>query len=107
MFKRQPHDCSSWLARPSRFSLGTVLFLLITFGVVSCGSDDGGTPTPTSTLRFAQASYTPNEGVGALTVSVTRTGSAGAVSVNYNSSDGSALAGSDYDAKWHAQLGRR
>ncbi|MBI3354962.1 MAG: hypothetical protein HY034_08775, partial [Nitrospirae bacterium] len=52
-----------------------------------------------STLRFENSSYSVSEGAGTATISVLRTGSsAGAVSVNYATSNGTATAGSDYTA---------
>jgi hypothetical protein len=56
----------------------------------------GGGPTPGS-LRFSVATQSVQEGGGAATVTVQRTGgSSGAVSVHYASADGSAIGGSDY-----------
>ncbi len=49
------------------------------------------------TLQFSAGRYDTAEGAGSVTVTVTRlNGSAGAVSVDYGTADGSALAGSDY-----------
>jgi hypothetical protein len=56
-------------------------------------------PSQPGTLQFSGANYTVNENQGTATITVTRTnGSAGSVSVNYATSDGSATAGSDYTA---------
>ncbi len=51
------------------------------------------------TLQFSAASYSISESGGSATITVTRTGgSAGSVSVDYATSDGTATAGSDYTA---------
>src|SRR5262249_29361987 len=58
-----------------------------------------GQPGQPGALQFSAPSYTVNENQGTITVTVTRTGgSAGSVSVNYATSDGTANAGSDYTA---------
>jgi hypothetical protein len=55
-------------------------------------------PNP-GTIRLAATSYTIHERIGALTVSVRRDGGdQGAVTVDYATSDGTALAGPDYAA---------
>ena len=52
-----------------------------------------------STLRFENSSYSVNEGTATATIRVLRTGSSvGAVSVNYATSNGTAIAASDYTA---------
>lgn len=53
-----------------------------------------------TTVQFSAAAYAVNESTGSATITVTRNGSstAGAVSVDYRSADGSAIAGSDYTA---------
>ncbi|HEX8456410.1 MAG TPA: Calx-beta domain-containing protein [Pyrinomonadaceae bacterium] len=50
------------------------------------------------TLRFSMSSYNVSENVGQATITVTRTGSraAGAISVDYATSNGTATAGADY-----------
>ena len=54
---------------------------------------------PAGALQFSNATYSVNEDGGNASVSVTRTGgSAGAVSVSYATSNGTATAGSDYTA---------
>jgi hypothetical protein len=54
--------------------------------------------TPGS-LQFSAAAYSVNEGAGTATINVTRTGgSSGAVSVQYATSNGTAIFGSDYTA---------
>jgi hypothetical protein len=56
------------------------------------------TPQPGS-LQFSTADYSVNENTGSITVTVTRTGgSAGDVTVDYATSDGTATAGADYEA---------
>lgn len=58
----------------------------------------GGVANP-GTLQFSQATYSVNEGNVTAQITVTRTsGSDGAVSVSYATSNGSASAGSDYAA---------
>ena len=60
------------------------------------GTDAPGQP---GALQFNAASYSVNENQGTATITVTRTGgSAGSVSVNYATSNGTATAGSDYTA---------
>ena len=64
--------------------------------IVTIIDDDNADP---GTLQFSAGTYTVGEGDGSFLVTVTRTGgSAGAVSVDYATSDGSATAGSDYTA---------
>ena len=49
------------------------------------------------TLQFSSATYSVSENVGTATISVTRSsGSLGAVSIDYTTSDGTASDGSDY-----------
>jgi hypothetical protein len=63
---------------------------------VTINDDDDATP---GTLAFSAASYSANEGPGAVTVSVTRTGgTTGAASVNYAVTGGTATAGQDFTA---------
>lgn len=58
----------------------------------------GGTSGP-GALAFSASAYSVDENVASLSVTVTRTGgSSGAVSVDYATSDGSAIAGQDYQA---------
>ncbi len=50
-------------------------------------------------IRFSSSTYTVTESAGTATITVTRvSGSTGAVSVDFNTSDGTAIAGSDYIA---------
>ena len=63
------------------------------------------TPTPTpspvqnSIIQFSSATYSINEDVRSVTITVTRTGNtAGTASVHYSSTDASAINGSDYNA---------
>ena len=59
---------------------------------------DNETPQP-GQFQFNNAIYSVGEGGGQITITVTRTGgSDGAASVNYATSNGSATAGSDYNA---------
>jgi hypothetical protein len=56
-------------------------------------------PPPAGSLQFSAPAFSVAENGGSVAISVTRTGgSAGAVTVDYASSDGSAMAGSDYTA---------
>jgi Leucine-rich repeat (LRR) protein/ribosomal protein L35AE/L33A len=51
------------------------------------------------TVQFSSATYSVGEGDGAVTITVTRVGgSDGAISVDYATSDGTAMAGEDYGA---------
>jgi Calx-beta domain len=61
---------------------------------------DDDPPTPaTQTLSFAQTDFSAQENAGTASVTIQRTGStAGTVSVKYASSDGTAIAGTDYTA---------
>jgi hypothetical protein len=53
--------------------------------------------TTPATIQFASATYPTNEGAGSATVNVTRTGDTSTeVTVDYNASNGTALARSDY-----------
>jgi hypothetical protein len=59
---------------------------------------NAGTPQP-GELQFSAAGYSASEGGGSVTVTVTRAGgSAGDVTVDYTTADGSATAGADYAA---------
>jgi hypothetical protein len=58
--------------------------------------DMGAVEVQASTVQFAAASASVNENGGSITVSVARTGPDGAVSVNFATADGTALAGTDY-----------
>lgn len=54
-------------------------------------------PLPPGSLQFETSSYNVDENSGSVSVYVTRTnGSNGAVGIDYTTSDGSAMAGSDY-----------
>jgi hypothetical protein len=64
--------------------------------VIHISDDDS--PPPVGSLQFSGTSYISSEGAAAI-ITVNRTGgSFGAVSVDYASSDGTALAGNDYTA---------
>lgn len=55
--------------------------------------------TSTGTISFASAFYTASEDSGGVTITVTRGGgSTGAASVTYTTANGTAIAGSDYNA---------
>jgi hypothetical protein len=65
------------------------------------GAFEAGDAAPASPgqVQFSASGYTVNEGAGTMTISVTRIGgSDGAVSVQYATSNGSAVAGQDYVA---------
>jgi hypothetical protein len=63
-------------------------------GTGTIQNDDAG-----GSLQFSLSNYTANENAGTATVTVTRTGGAASgVSVNYSTSNGSAIAGQDYSA---------
>lgn len=54
---------------------------------------------PPGSVAFSAASFPVSEGAGTVTITVNRTGgSVGAVTVQYTTNDGTALAGSDYTA---------
>lgn len=56
-------------------------------------------PVNAGTLQFEQESYSVNEAAGTVTLGVSRIGGSDqAISVSYNTADGSASAGSDYTA---------
>ncbi len=58
-----------------------------------------GTAAPLAELSLSTSAYSVAQNVGSVTISVNRSvSSSGAVSVNYASANGSALAGSDYTA---------
>jgi hypothetical protein len=62
-------------------------------------NEDGGNRNSPGTLKFAERSFQVIEGAGVARVSVERSGGErGAVSVRYQTSDGSARAGEDYTA---------
>jgi sugar lactone lactonase YvrE len=62
---------------------------------VNIADDDTGT----STIQFSSASYTVNEGAGSVALTVVRSGGIQfAVSANFSTANGSAVAGSDYTA---------
>ena len=72
-------------------SLGAVSTATVTI------SDDD--PLPVGSVQFSAGTYSVAENGTSVQVTVTRTGgSAGAITVNYTSSNGTALAGSDYTA---------
>jgi hypothetical protein len=65
---------------------------------LSINFNPAGSTSP-GALQFSAAAYTVNENQGTATITVTRTGgSSGSVTVNYATSNGTAIAGSDYTA---------
>jgi uncharacterized protein (DUF1800 family) len=84
---------------------------LLTVALAACGGNSGHSTTSgtasgngqtgggAGTIAYAAASYSVAQSAGSLTVSVSRTGgSAGAVSVAYETKDATAAAGTDYTA---------
>ena len=64
---------------------------------IANGTIDMGSVEVTSILSLSSTTYTVGEGGGTLTITVNRTGgSAGAVSANYQVSNGTALSGADF-----------
>jgi hypothetical protein len=62
--------------------------------------DDDTPPVEPGTLQFSEATYSVDENGGYVTITVTRQdGDEGAISVDYATSDDTAIAGSDYIAK--------
>ena len=59
---------------------------------------NGDAPPPESSLQLAAATDSVAQSAGTLSVTVTRSGSNGAVSVAYATSNGTAVAGTDYTA---------
>jgi hypothetical protein len=51
-----------------------------------------------STLQFAESAYSVSEDAGSVTLTVTRLGTSGVASVTFNTTDGTASAGTDYTA---------
>ena len=77
------------------------------YGTTAFGGTSGGTGVffrlsfvpAVGTVQFAAASVNTTENAGSVVVTVSRVGgSAGAISVNYATADGTALAGTDYTA---------
>ena len=78
-----------------------LLAIGLAFGLAACGggSVSSGVGTSADTLSFTNASYSANQNAGTVSVTVTRSGSTSdAASVAYATSDGSAVAGTDYTA---------
>ena len=72
-------------------------FLLLVFA--ACGGDgDGGVTNPAGTIQLGSTTYDVTEGA-VINILVTRSGgSSGVASVDYATSDGTAVAGTDYPA---------
>jgi hypothetical protein len=63
------------------------------------GGGGGGGPPPPTTVQFSLANYSVSESAGQANITVTLSGSAaGTVTVPYSTSDGTAIAGTDYMA---------
>ncbi len=81
----------------------TVLVLVTTMSVISCGGGGGGStplpPLPAGTVAMASASYSVAQSEGLLTVTVNRTEGSRDGSVAYATSDGTALGGIDYTSR--------
>jgi VCBS repeat-containing protein len=74
------------LSAPTNATLGTAE------GTVTITDDDGP-----GTVQFSSSTYTVDESAGTITITVTRTGGdAAGVTVQYATSNGTAIAGSDY-----------
>lgn len=77
------------LSSPSGVSLGSPNSASVTI--------DGNASTSAGSIKLSATSYTVSQGAGSVTVPVERTGgSSGSVSVGYATSDGNAVAGTDY-----------
>lgn len=61
-------------------------------------NDDEGVPTGSGSIKFSSATYAVTESQGKAVITVNHVGGFGAVSVNYTTSNGSAISGSDYTA---------
>jgi hypothetical protein len=59
----------------------------------------GGTMNTAGSIMLTASSYSPTQNSGSFSFAVFRTGSSGAVSVNYSTSNGIAVAGSDFTAQ--------
>lgn len=93
---------NAWVATLTFTSPGTFGYFCQLHGTLTGGMRGTvivqGSTAP-GTVRFSTASYSVNEGGGQATITVQRVGGDdGAVSVQYASSNGSAIAGSDYTA---------
>jgi len=82
------------LSNPSGATLGTA-----SNAVLTIVNDDMAAVTSASTLQFSSPTFGINESKGLGYITVTRSGTAGAVSVKYTTSNGTALAGYDYRTK--------
>src|ERR1700704_5926666 len=68
-------------------------------GSVPVTTNTGGPPASAGVLALSAASYSVKQSAGTAVVTVSRAnGSAGTVSIGYATSDGTAIAGSDYTA---------
>lgn len=61
-------------------------------------NDDEGVPTGSGSIKFSSATYAVTESQGKAVITVNHVGGFGAVSVNFATSNGSAVGGSDYTA---------
>jgi aryl-phospho-beta-D-glucosidase BglC (GH1 family) len=85
------------LSTVSGASLGSPASATVTINGSATSDDD---ETTAGALRFSASSYSAQQTAGTVTVTVNRTGgSAGAVSVQYATSNGTASAGTHYTAK--------
>ena len=67
------------------------------FDAQGTGTIQNDDVAPTGTFQFGSATYTVNEGIATANITVTRTGTtAGAATINYDTSDDTATAGQDY-----------
>jgi plastocyanin len=69
------------------------------YGMTGTITVQQGTPPPPGSLAFSSAAYSIAENAGSIPITVDRSnGTAGAVSVNYATSDGTGVAGKNYTA---------
>jgi hypothetical protein len=84
-------------------SMRQALLLATTLLAAGCGGGGGGSspapPLPAGTVALSSASYSVSQGTTLLTVTVNRADGSREGSVDYATSDGSALAGADYIAR--------
>jgi hypothetical protein len=80
-------------------SAARYLALLCGLIIAGCGGGGGGSSGPIGTIGLSASTYTVAQTAGSATIAVNRTdGSYGGISVNYATSNGTAVAGTDYTA---------
>jgi hypothetical protein len=82
-------------------SIRPALLLAITLLAAACGGggSDPPPPLPAGSVALSSAAYSVSQSTGLLTVTVNRADGSRESSVDYATSDGSALAGTDYTAR--------